>query len=146
MKLSRLLPLAGLAFAAAAHAFEFKSIGAAPAVMYDAPSAKGVKRFVAPRGMPVEVVLSYGEWSKVRDVKGDLAWLETKHLTPKRTLVARAPNLRVRAAADDAAQTVFSVDKGVLLDLAETPSSGWAKVTHADGQSGYVKVGEVWGL
>ena len=51
---------AAIMLAPAAQAADFKSVGAAPAIMYDAPSERGRKVFVAPRGMPVEVILSYG--------------------------------------------------------------------------------------
>ncbi|MBS0309694.1 MAG: SH3 domain-containing protein [Proteobacteria bacterium] len=129
-----------------AHALEFKSIGAAPAILYDAPSTKGRRVFVAPRGMPVEVVLSYGDWIKVRDADGDLSWVETAALTGRRMLVVTAANARVRATPDDNGATVFTCDKSVLLDL-ESPTSvaGWFKVRHRDGQTGYVKAGDVWG-
>ncbi|MES2535304.1 MAG: SH3 domain-containing protein [Pseudomonadota bacterium] len=137
-----LLPLAGTG---AAYAVDFKSVGAAPAILYDAPSEKGRRVFIAPRGMPVEVVLTYGEWTKVRDVSGDLSWIEGKALTSKRTLIANASGTTVRASADDAGAAVFTVDKGVLLELAEPVASGWIKVRHRDGQSGYVKANEVWG-
>jgi SH3-like domain-containing protein len=129
----------------AAPAVEFKSVGAAPAIMYDAPSVKGRKVFVAPRGMPVEVVLSYGEWNKVRDASGDLAWVEAKALTSKRHLVVTAASARVRASAEEAAPVVFTVDKGVLLEMVDPAVSGWVKVRHRDGQSGYVRAAEVWG-
>jgi SH3-like domain-containing protein len=129
----------------AAPAVEFKSVGTAPAIMYDAPSAKGRKVFVAPRGMPVEVVLSYGEWNKVRDASGDLAWIQAKALTPKRHLVVTAASARVRASAEEAAPVVFTADKGVLLEMLDPAVSGWVKVRHRDGQSGYVRAAEVWG-
>jgi SH3-like domain-containing protein len=129
----------------AAPAVEFKSVGAAPAIMYDAPSVKGRKVFVAPRGMPVEVVLSYGEWNKVRDASGDLAWVEAKALTSKRHLVVTAASARVRASAEEAAPVVFTADKGVLLEMVDPAVSGWVKVRHRDGQSGYVRAAEVWG-
>ena len=129
----------------AAPAVEFKSVGAAPAIMYDAPSAKGRKVFVAPRGMPVEVVLSYGEWNKVRDASGDLAWVEVKALTSKRHLVVTAASARVRASAEEVAPVVFTADKGVLLEMVDPAVSGWVKVRHRDGQSGYVRAAEVWG-
>ena len=134
--------------AGAAQALEFKSVGAAPAIFYDAPSAKGKKVFVAPRGMPVEVVLTYGEWTKVRDAGGDLSWVESSALTSKRTLVTTAANAKVRATPDDNGAQVFSCDKGVLLELAEpaAPSvAGWLKVKHRDGQAGYVRLADVWG-
>jgi SH3-like domain-containing protein len=137
------LPL--LAATTSAQALEFKSVGSDPAVAYDAPGAKGRKVFVVPRGMPVETILTYGDWTKVRDSSGDLFWLESKALTPKRMLIVKVANAKVRATADDTAALAFSVDKGVLLELAEPATSGWLKVKHRDGQSGYVKATEVWG-
>ncbi|MBB5370295.1 MULTISPECIES: SH3 domain-containing protein [unclassified Janthinobacterium] len=131
---------------AASHAVDFKSVGAAPVILYDAPSVKGGKLYVAPRGMPLEVVLSYGEWVKVRDASGEMAWTEAKGLSPKRNVVARTANLKVRASPDDNASPVLLVDKGVLLEMSEQPTSGWVKVRHKDGQTGYVKTSEVWGL
>lgn len=147
MTLSRWIAGTALLLAATAgQALDFKSVGAAPAILYDAPSTKGGKLFVAPRGMPLEVVLSYGEWVKVRDASGDLAWTESKGLSAKRTLVVRAANTKVRASADDNAAAVFIADKGVLLELAEPAASGWVKVRHRDGQSGFVKNSEIWGI
>lgn len=131
---------------AASHAVDFKTVGAAPVILYDAPSAKGGKLYVAPRGMPLEVVLSYGDWVKVRDASGEMAWTEAKGLSAKRNVVARAANLKVRASPDDTASAIILVDKGVLLEMSEQPGSGWIKVRHKDGQSGYVKTSEVWGL
>ena len=131
---------------AASHAVDFKTVGATPVILYDAPSAKGGKLYVAPRGMPLEVVLSYGEWVKVRDASGEMAWTEAKGLSAKRNVVARAANLKVRASPDDTASAIILVDKGVLLEMSEQASSGWVKVRHKDGQSGYVKTSEVWGL
>lgn len=147
MKSMRLFVAAAalLSAVSGAHALEFKSVGAAPAVLYDAPSAKGHKLFVAPRGMPVEVVLTYGDWTKVRDAGGDLAWVESKLLTGKRNVVVSAASARVRASAEDAAQILFTADKGVLLELAEPVSGGWVKVRHRDGQTGFVRPAEVWG-
>ncbi|MBC7499033.1 MAG: hypothetical protein H7315_00770 [Herminiimonas sp.] len=126
-------------------AVDFRSVAGTPAVLYDAPSEKGRKVFVAPRGMPVEVVLVYGDWTKVRDAAGDLFWIESKALATKRTLVVRTAGTRVRASADDNAATIMTADKGVLLDLAEPVSSGWIKVRHRDGLGGFLKATDVWG-
>ncbi len=127
------------------HALDFKSVGAAPAILYDAPSLKGGKLFVAPRGMPVEVVISHGDWVKVRDASGEMAWTEAKLLSPKRTVVVRAAGAKVRERADDGAATLLSADKGVLLELLDGPASSWVKVKHRDGATGFIKTAEVWG-
>jgi SH3-like domain-containing protein len=132
--------------AASAHAFDFKSVGAAPAILYDAPSLKGGKLFVAPRGMPVEVVLSYGEWVKVRDMSGEMAWTEAKLLSPKRTVIVRSANAKVRPTPDEAAIPLMTADKGVLLELADPQVSTWVKVRHKDGIIGYIKAIDIWGI
>lgn len=135
----------GATLANTACALDFKSVGASPAIMYDAPSEKGRRVYVAPRGMPVEVVLTYGEWSKVRDAAGTLSWIASKSLTPKRMLVVNVANARVFNSAEEGSPVVFSADKNVLLEMIESPNNGWVKVRHRDGQSGFAKVGEVWG-
>jgi len=140
-----LAAVAAIMLAPAAQAADFKSVGAAPAIMYDAPSERGRKVFVAPRGMPVEVILSYGEWAKVRDVSGDLAWVEAKALDPRRHVIVNVAGAKVRSAADEGSQVVFNVDRGVLLELAEPIASGWLKVRHRDGQGGYIRAADVWG-
>lgn len=147
MRIVRLAALSAAMLCAAggASALEFKSVGAAPAILYDAPSAKGRKVFVAPRGMPVEVVLTYGAWSKVRDAAGDLTWVESRLLTAKRHVIANAAGTRVREAAADSAPVAFTVDKGVLLEPVGNGTPGWVKVRHRDGQAGFVRATEVWG-
>lgn len=133
-------------FANFANALEFKTIGASPVVLYDAPSVKGGKLYIAPRGMPVEVILTYGAWSKVRDMAGDLSWLESKELVARRNVIVRVSNAKVRVMPDETSALVFSADKNVLLELAESIAGGWIKIKHRDGQMGYIKASEVWGV
>jgi SH3-like domain-containing protein len=130
----------------AAHAVDFKSVGAAPAILYDAPSTRGKKVFIAPRNMPVEVVFTYGDWSKVRDASGDLSWIETKMLTAKRTVVVSILNARIHAAPEEGSAVLFTADKGVVLEMTDPAASGWIKVRHSDGQSGFIKISDVWGV
>lgn len=140
------LMVAGWLGTSAAEAADFKNIGSVPVIMYDAPSPRGQKLFIAPRGMPVEVVINYGAWSKVRDVTGDLSWVETKQLGERKNIVVRSLSAKIHSTADDAASVVFSADKGVMLELLEPATADWAKVRHADGSIGFVKLGDVWGV
>lgn len=134
-----------LAAASGAAAADFKSVGPGPAIMYDAPAQKSRKLYVAPAGMPVEIVFANGDWTRVRDAAGDLSWMETRFLSPRRTFVVEVAQLTARSAANDNAPAVFTAAKGVLLELAEPISSAWVKVRHRDGETGYVKASEVWG-
>ncbi len=143
--LRRLVPLVLLVLAGVTHAVDFRSVGPGPAVMYDAPTAKGRKVYVAPAGMPVEIVVVNGEWSRVRDAAGEFAWVENKALSDKRMLVVDVAQANARRNPTDAAPVIFTVNRGVLLELAGPTASGWIKVRHRDGDVGFLKVDEVWG-
>ncbi len=141
----RLVLVALLALAGAAQAADFRSVGPGPAVMYDAPAAKARKLYVAPVGMPVEIVIVNGDWSRVRDAGGELAWIENKALSDKRMLVVEAAQAQARRSPADSSPVAFSVTRGVLLELAGPIASGWIKVRHRDGDIGFLKAEEVWG-
>jgi len=129
-----------------ARAADFRSIGAPSVVLYDAPSAKGGKRYIAPRGMPVEIVARYGAWVKVRDVDGELAWTESSGLSARRNVVVKAASARLRAAPDDNAAILMTADKGVLLELVDPQATDWVSVRHQDGFAGFVRANEIWGI
>lgn len=148
MSLRRLLSGAFAVLALSAwpvFALDYRTVTEATA-MYDAPSAKASPLFVVRPGTPVELVVSLEGWSKVRDSKGDLVWIEKKHLTDKRNVIVRSDRAQIRIAAEDKAALVFEAERDVVLELVEAVPGGWVKVRHRDGQSGFVKVPQVWGL
>ena len=146
MTLSRILAGMLLMAASSAFAFEFKSVGRPMAILYDTPSSKGNKLYVAPPGMPVQVMLSYGEWVKVRDMNGDVAWTQARGLSSRRNVLVRTPGARVFTEPSDSSQVLMTADKGVLLELVDPNAITWARVRHRDGIIGYIKASEVWGL
>lgn len=131
---------------AAAFAFDFKTVGPHPVILYDAPSAKAGKLYIAPSGMPVEVMLSYGAWVKVRDAAGDMAWTEARGLSARRNVIVRAAGTRVRAAPEENATVLMTADKNVLLELVDPEAGPWVRVRHHDGISGYVRASDIWGI
>jgi SH3-like domain-containing protein len=145
----RTIPSAALALLllapSVARAFDFKSIGPRPVVLYDAPSLKGNKLYVAPSGMPVEVLVGYGDWVKVRDAAGDMAWARAADLSAKRNVIVRTTNAKVHAAPDDGSPVVMLVEKNVLLELVDPEAGTWLRVRHRDGQAGYIRAADVWG-
>jgi SH3-like domain-containing protein len=137
-----LLATGGIAPAAA---LEFRSVSENAAVLYDAPSAKANKLYIVNNGYPVEVVVAVEGWVKVRDINGDLTWIESKNLSDRRTVIVKVPLAQVRQSADDNAPVVFQVQQNVILDLVEATGGGWLRVRHRDGQTGFVKASQVWG-
>jgi SH3-like domain-containing protein len=120
------------------------------AVLYDAPSLKAKPLFALGRDYPLEVVVNVEGWLKVRDASGTVAWIEKKSVAEKRVVVVRAAVADVLASADASAPVVFKAEQNVVLDLVDsdyvTATPGWAKVRHRDGQVGFVRIAQVWGL
>lgn len=125
----------------------FRSIGTDDTVMYDAPSDKAKKLYQAPRGMPVEVIAVLQGWVKVRDMEGDIAWVLRDDLSERRTVVASTTVPLYQEPNADAPQW-FEAARGVVFELEDDKpdDAGFVRVRHADGQSGYVELGQVWGI
>lgn len=129
----------------ATHAAEFRTVAESAAVMYDAPSKAATPVYVASRFYPLEVIVNLDTWVKVRDHTGTLSWIEKKALSERRMVIVTAPNIEIRSRADGGAPAVFQVTQNVALELVEIVPDGWLRVRHADGSSGFVKGGLVWG-
>ena len=126
-------------------ALEFRSVAPKAAILYDAPSTKANKLFLLGKGYPVELLVTLEGWYKVRDATGALAWIEAKDLSAVRTLTVKVARAEVRPAPQDDAPVVFQAEQDVLLELLEL-SGNFARVRHSDGETGYVRIDQVWGL
>ena len=124
---------------------EFFSIAENAVVMYDAPSLKADKLYVASRYLPVEVVVDVEGWAKVRDSSGSLAWVEKKVLNQQRYVVVTVPLANIHQSADINSELVFQAEENIVMEWIDSDVKGWVKVRHLDGQTGYVKVNQVWG-
>ena len=132
---------------------DFMSTADAATIVYDAPSARAKPLFVLGRDTPLEVIVPVEGWTKVRDAAGTIGWVDKRNLGERRSLVVRVPVADVRVNPDEAAPLAFRAEHGVLLELAEpatgattTAVPGWVKVRHRDGQTGFVRIGQVFGL
>ena len=124
----------------------FMSVAAVDAVLYDAPSERAKKIFLAPAGMPVEVVSVLRNWVKVRDAQGDLTWVLRDDLTDKRTVIVNAV-APLRREPQPMAASWFNLDQGVVVDLVdERPTNGFVRVRYAEGQIGWLQPAPVGGL
>ena len=126
-------------------ALEYLSLADNAVIMYNAPSIKADKLYVASRYLPVEAVVRVEGWIKVRDSSGTLSWVEQKAISGKRFVVVIEQQAQVYQAADINSTLLFWAQKDVVFEWLENSSSGWVKVRHRDGQSGYVKTTQIWG-
>ena len=145
--------LIAVALPAAAFAADFRATSDPATVLYDAPSSRAKPLFVYGRDVPVESLVTVEGWTKIRDASGTIGWMQSKSLSGKRMVVVRTAGADVRATADESAPVVFRADADLLLEIAEpapspstTASPGWLKVRHRDGQAGFIRVTQVFGL
>lgn len=124
---------------------EFNSISEDAVIMYDAPSLKADKLYVANRFLPVEVIVEVDGWAKVRDSSGSLAWIEKKVLSNQRYVVVTVPLANIHKSADASSELVFQAEQDIVMEWLDAEFKGWVRVRHPDGQSGYIKVNQVWG-
>ena len=114
------------------------------AILYDAPSMKAKKLFIVTPFMPVEQIVALDSWTKVRDASGKLYWMEKRLLSKQRYVLVTRNLALIRTAPQESAPVVFKAGQQLALEWLEN-NSGWVKVRHQDGATGYVKSTEVWG-
>jgi SH3-like domain-containing protein len=130
-----------------ASALDFRSVAVSKAVLYDAPSNAAKKVLLLSQNYPVEVIVNLGDWLKVRDAQGTLNWVEAKQLSNKRTVMVTAAKAEIRQSADASSNLVATVEKDVVLEIADTKlSNGWLKIKHRDGIAGYILISSTWGF
>ncbi len=133
-----------LLLALPALALDFRSVNTAAAVLVDLPSKSGKPLYVINRGYPLEVIESQGEWAKVRDSSGALAWIRLDQLGATRTVVVRTA-VDAHTAPDAASPVCAHVSSGVLLPWLGNTNGRWVKVRLPNKTEGYLNLNQVWG-
>lgn len=144
--LTRLAALALLCLAPlSVAALEYRNTSRA-AILYDAAASTAGRLAIAGEGVPLEVIVTQGDWVKVRDPGGRLAWIEQAALNGARRVMIQAPASLVRQQPRADAAVVFRATRGVLLELGkEDGPPSWVPVRHPSGLAGWVPLAEVWG-
>ena len=139
--------IAVLAATGSAQAVEYASVAEADkiAILYDAPSLKAKKIFVVSRYLPLEKVVNLDNWVKVRDSSGSLAWIEKRCLSNKRFVIVTIALASIHQEPEEKSAVIAQAKQQVALEWLADTGTGWLKVRHLDGATGYVKTTEVWG-
>lgn len=124
----------------------FGSIGEKPAILYDGLSTKANKVFILSRFHPVEILVKLDKWTKVRASGNAIGWMENSFFGEKRFVQVNGASAEVRAAPNGSASIVFDAQRSVVLESTGPASTdGWMAVRHRDGQTGFVRLTQVWG-
>ncbi len=97
-------------------------------------------------GMPVEILLEYNTWRKIRDQEGTVGWVHQSMLSGRRTIVVTgSPRTLRRQPADDAPPRAV-LEPGVIADLYDCATDGaWCRIGVRT-LKGWLKRDEFWGV
>ena len=96
------------------------------------------------KGLPVQVVAETSEWRRICDPEGTLVWVHKRTTDGRRTVmnVRTSPMTLLRKPKDGAEAGAYLAPRA-LASLVRC-AKGWCRV-RADGGSGWVKEGDLWG-
>jgi len=131
----------------AALAFDYASVSR-NAILFEASSLQAKKLAIIRTGTPVEIVITTPDqqWARVRDPSGALSWIESNALSKQRTVLVAAGQATARREANERSAVVFEVVRDVVLEFVSSSPNGWVRVRHPDGEVGFLRATEVWGL
>lgn len=124
----------------------FASMAAGEAFVRAGPGRKfPVKWVLKKKQMPVEIVLEYDAWRKIKDVDGDEGWVHQSLLSGRRTGVVKSDTVvpLYRKPKVDS-QVLVNLEPFVVIALEECKQS-WCKV-NASGYKGWVYKPNIWGV
>lgn len=125
----------------------FVSLRSSEAYARTGPGKQYPIRYIYQRkGLPVEVVLEYEGWRKIRDKDGAEGWVHHTLLSGKRTAVINAQNNITLLRKDEAdSRPMAEIEPGALVEIDKCVKGGWCHV-NAAGYKGWIMRKYLWGV
>ena len=123
----------------------FVSLRAGQVYARTGPGKQYPVRYVYQRkSMPVEVVLEYEGWRKVRDIQGAEGWVHGSLLSGKRSAIVKQQiKLRKKPARDSRATAI--AEAKTIVQLEKCIKGNWCRVSAA-GYKGWIERKYLWGV
>jgi len=101
------------------------------------------------KGFPLKVVGSKGSWYKVSDFENDVGWIYKNLVSRKPHLIVKVnknskDQINIRSGPGTKYQVVGKAQYGVVFETLQR-KSGWVKVRHETGLTGWIKRSLLWG-
>ncbi|MCF8496345.1 MAG: hypothetical protein K9G62_06735 [Alphaproteobacteria bacterium] len=97
------------------------------------------------RELPVEIILEYGPWRKIRDREGQVGWVHESMLSGRRTaLIEGSEPVPLHARQEVASRLLAYLEPGVIAALKEC-APDWCRVESA-GYKGWMERKFIWGV
>jgi SH3-like domain-containing protein len=104
-----------------------------------------IKYIYKKKGLPVEVILEYEAWRKIRDSDGDEGWVHKGLLSGKRTgLIKGSGKVPVYKKSDAGSRLIAFMEPKVMGYVPEC-AGAWCKF-ESGGYSGWIERKFIWGV
>ena len=104
-----------------------------------------IKLVYKKKGLPVEVILEYEAWRKIRDQDGDIGWVHKSLLSGQRTGLIKAEDMvSAYRKPDITARLVAYVEPSSLGNI-EQCEAEWCEF-ESSGYKGWVQRKYIWGV
>ena len=92
---------------------------------------------------PFIIMQKKGNWYKVKDFEGDMAWMHKSILGKGTCVITFKKKCNVRSKPDKKSSIMFTVEKGVPFKVLKQKGN-WINIEHADGDIGWIYKTLVW--
>ena len=97
------------------------------------------------KGLPVEVILEYENWRKVKDWDGEDGWVHSSLLSGKRTGIITAKKIiNLYANPEEGSRVRAHIEPSALVHVEECDGA-WCKI-NAAGYDGWIRQSLIWGV
>lgn len=128
-----------------ASALEYRSAIRHGVILQEAPNDNAKKLYVVSQNTPLELMAEQSGWARVRTREGKLAWTKQQDLG-KRTHLEVIRACAVYKDGNAQSPVVFRAEPGLLIEIIENTRTGWLRIRHRDGLTGFVRIEDVWGV
>lgn len=124
----------------------FVSLGSQKIFMRAGPGVRYPIKWVYEReGLPVEIILEYEVWRKIRDIEGVEGWVHQSLLSGRRTGLIRDNETQdMRASPRPDARIMARLEPMAQFIIKEC-RPGWCSIS-ADGYEGWLPRDHIWGI
>lgn len=101
-------------------------------------------------GYPLKIVTQKGKWVKVTDFENDSGWIYKKYISKTPHMIVKVNKgktrkINIRSGPGTKFKIVGQAYYGVVFETV-MQKSGWAKVKHESGLTGWIKRSLLWGF
>jgi SH3-like domain-containing protein len=104
-----------------------------------------IKLVYKKKDLPVEVILEYEAWRKIRDQEGDIGWVHKSLLSGKRTGIIKADDVVSAYRKPSTEARLVAYIEPATLGSVKSCEDAWCEFESA-GYSGWVQRQYIWGV